>query len=140
MVRNIAVLLSALVLFACAGGPTLREQQPQLPNLSEGKGRIFFFRVKRFAGSGIQPSVFLNGKKVGTAVPGGVFYRDVLAGNYLVNITTEVRKQFNFEIKTGQTRYIKMIMGIGWLFARVTPILVLEQEAMPQIMRLSLMQ
>ncbi len=140
MVRIIAVLLSTFVLFACATGPTMRELQSQIPALSEGKGRIHFYRESSPFGAAIQPIVWLNGKNVGETIPGGVFYRDVSPGNYTVKIATEVKRIINFELKAGQNRYVRMEVGIGVMAARITPLLVPEQEAKPQVMSLSLIK
>jgi hypothetical protein len=88
------------------------------------EGRIYFYRKANLFGSGIQPSVYLNGKKVGRSVPGGFFFVDRPAGNYEVLLSTEVDKKLTFTLDKGQIRYVRMSVGLGILVYRVYPELV----------------
>ena len=93
-----------------------------------GKGRIFFYRSTAL-GAGIQPDVRLNGNVVGTAVPHGVFYVDPDPGNMEVVTGSEVERKLTFTIAAGETRYVKLGVGLGVLVYRIIPELVSADEA-----------
>ncbi len=61
---------------------------------------------------------------VGNSVPGGVFFKDVKPGNYVVATATEVERRLSFTLTAGQTRYVKTSVSIGILVGRVVPELV----------------
>ncbi|MCK7493688.1 MAG: DUF2846 domain-containing protein [Comamonadaceae bacterium] len=65
----------------CATGPKYEEVRGGFPSLSAEQGRIYFYRSSNPFGSGIQPSVMLNGEKVGDSRPGGFFFVDRTPGN-----------------------------------------------------------
>ena len=73
--RMVLALLSALAMgtLGCASGPKYGEMKSSIPDLSPENGRIFFYRSANVIGSGIQPSVKLNGNVVGESRPGGFF-------------------------------------------------------------------
>jgi hypothetical protein len=85
-----AVALSVLTfLSACAGGgapagPTFAQVAPQVP---PDRARIFFYRADDPYGNQARPDITLNGKVAGVSEPDGVFYRDVLPGEYRVAVS-----------------------------------------------------
>lgn len=119
-------LLLAMLLAAggCASGPKYTEVKSAIPSLAADKGRVYFYRSGSMIGSGIQPSVNLNGEKVGDSVPGGFFFVDRSPGAYEVLLSTEVERKASFTLEPGQLRYIRMSVGLGLLVYRVHPELV----------------
>jgi hypothetical protein len=107
-----------------------------LDPIKAGFGRIYFYRSNSPIGSGIQPAIRLNGEDVGSAVPGGVFFRDVLPGNFEVSTETEVERTATFTIEADQTRYVRMETGLGVLVYRVFPVLVDPVEGESEIQTL----
>lgn len=61
---------------------------------------------------------------VGNSVPGGVFFKDVKPGSYVVATATEVERRLSFTLAAGQNRYVKTSVSIGILVGRVIPELV----------------
>lgn len=114
---GIAVVL--LGLGACATGPTLQESRAKVPSVPADQGRIYFYRTASPFGSAIQPSVRLDGVGVGESIPNGVFFCDVAPGRHTVSVETEVEKSAEVEVAAGQSSYVKMDQGMGWLYARV---------------------
>ncbi len=125
LVTRIAALgLLAGLLTGCATGPKYEEVRGGFATLAAEQGRIYFFRSSNPFGSGIQPSVMLNGEKVGDSKPGGFFFVNRTPGNYEVNLTTEVDKKLTFTLEPRQEQYVRMSVGLGVIVYRVYPELV----------------
>ncbi|MGE3312688.1 MAG: DUF2846 domain-containing protein [Limisphaerales bacterium] len=114
---------SSFLLAGCAGGPRLNESQTSLPPVPEGNGRIYFYRTST-AGAAVQPSIKLNGEKVGVAKPRGVFYVDRPPGNYEVETKTEVTRKLSLQLAEQQTRYVRFKVGMGFFIGHISPELV----------------
>ena len=115
-----ALLLSLLALSACASGPAYKDVSASFAAVPATQGRIFFYRTAT-VGAAIQPAVYLNGEKVGSAVPGGFFYVDRPPGDYEVTTTTELKKSLTFHLDAGQVRYVKLGISMGLLAGHVYP-------------------
>ena len=135
--RFIIAAIIALSLSACASGPKYAEVQSSLPALDPAKGRIYFYRSSNIFGSGIQPSVMLNGSKVGDSVPGGFFFMDREPGNYEVLLSTEVDRKLTFTLAKGQEQHVRMSVTLGVIVYRVFPELVDTTTAKQEIRDLS---
>jgi len=129
-------LLLLLAIAGCATGPNYTDVMHSLPQMAGGSGRIYFYRSGGPFGAGIQPSVMLNGVKVGDSKPGGVFFVDRPPGNYEVNLTTEVERKLTFTLDAGQTRYVRMTVGLGVIVYRVYPELVDKDHAEAELLDL----
>jgi hypothetical protein len=114
----------SIVMSACAAGPKLAEMKSSIPILKSDEGRIYFYRSNSMVGAAIQPSITLNGKVVGSSRPGGFFFVDQTPGPMEVATSTEVEKKLTFILEPGQTRYVRTVIGLGLLAARVYPELV----------------
>ena len=130
-------LVALLFLAGCATGSRLAEIQDTLPQLETEKGRIWFYRSRSLFGAAIQPPIRLNGEVVGDSVPGGVFFHDVVPGDFIVATTTEVERQLTFTIVKGQERFVKTSPGFGVLVGRIHPELIDPEEARSAIEGLS---
>ncbi|HUK05055.1 MAG TPA: DUF2846 domain-containing protein [Burkholderiales bacterium] len=140
MPRSIRWLLAALALAllpACATGPRYAEVEKTLPKVAADKGRVWFYRSGIMFGAGIQPSVLLNGEKVGDSVPGGFFYVDRNPGSYEVLLSTEVDRKVTFTLESAQERYVRMTVGLGVIVYRVYPELVDPAEGRKEIVETS---
>jgi len=138
--RSIRWLLAALALAllpACATGPRYAEVEKALPKVAADKGRVWFYRSGIMFGAGIQPSVLLNGEKVGDSVPGGFFYVDRNPGSYEVLLSTEVDRKVTFTLESAQERYVRMTVGLGVIVYRVYPELVDPAEGRKEIVETS---
>ena len=139
MKRLTTGLLIALlaVLSGCASGPKFRDIHSSIAPSESETGRIYFYRPGKMFGAGIQPKVWLNGEVVGKSTPGGFFYVDQEPGNCTVSMTSEVEKELTFTIDRGQTRYVRLSVGLGVVVYRVYPELKDESEALPEIQSMS---
>jgi hypothetical protein len=110
---GVAVLM---ILSACAGGggpggPTLAEVATQLPPVQPDRARFFFYRDYEPYESLGRPYVTLNSDIAGISEPGGVFYRDMPAGTYLVAVRSNTfypDKDKTVTAAPGQTIYVKV--------------------------------
>lgn len=112
MFRYFLISLLALLIAACATGPSLKERSSSLPQIDQGKARIFFYRTQ-IVGAAYQPDVLLNGEKVGNAVPQGVFFRDVPPGKHSVT-TTMTKEVVTMDIAAGDKKYVKLSYSFGF--------------------------
>jgi Protein of unknown function (DUF2846) len=132
---GIVVLLAAL-LSGCASGPKYSMVASTLPSVPAQQGRIYFYRPSAL-GAGIQPDIKLNGQKVGTAKPHGVYFVDRDPGNYEVTAATETEKRLTFVLEPGQQRYVRLKVQVGVLVYRIVPELVDKPEADGELAELS---
>jgi hypothetical protein len=133
--KTLSVLAAGLLLTACASGPKYAEMKSSIPPLPADKGRIYFYRTGSFGGA-IQPSITLNGEKVGDSKPGGFFYVDRDPGKYEAACSTEVTKKIDFSLQGGQQRYVKTSVSMGLLVGHVTPELIDPDEGSEAIQTL----
>ncbi|MBC5785181.1 DUF2846 domain-containing protein [Ramlibacter sp. USB13] len=108
----------------CATGIKHEQMAASMPSLKAGQGRIYFYRTSSMIGAAIQPDIRLNGQVVGESKPGGFFYVDRPAGNYVATASTETEKAVTFTLQAGETKYIRSSVGLGIIAGRV----VLEPE------------
>lgn len=108
----------------CATGIKHEQMASSMPSVKAGEGRIYFFRNSSMFGAAVQPDIRLNGQVVGASKPGGFFFVDRPAGNYLATASTETDKTVSFVLKSGETKYIRSSVGLGLMVGRV----ILEPE------------
>lgn len=135
--RLVAVFATVLLAAGCATGPSYKEVQSTLPKVTASQGRIYFYRSAQPFGSGIQPSVMLNGQKVGDSKPGGFFFVDRAPGSYEVLLSTEVERKLSLTLASGEERYVRMAVGLGVIVYRVYPELVDAATGRAEIQDLS---
>ena len=114
---SMALLLAAIALVsACAGGgapagPTFQQVAAQLPLVPPARARIFFYRDYEPYESLSRPYVLLNGEVAGISEPGGVFYRDVAPGRYVVSVKSNTfypGQEKTVDARGGETAYVKV--------------------------------
>ena len=125
--------LAVLLLEGCVSMPNFTGYANRLPPPMQGEGRIWFYRESRFVGGGIQPSVLLNGEKIGKARPGGYFYVDRPAGNYVVACETERINECRLVLESGSTKYVRLTMGVGVWIASIVPQEVSRTSALKEL-------
>ena len=132
-IRSVAVVLVSMLLCACAtSGPKFREMAAAMPAAKTDMGRIYFYRTTAL-GAAVQPDVRLNGEVVGKAVPNGFFYADRAAGNYQVSTETEVERKLTFTLDSGQVRYVRLNISMGFFVGHVYGELVDEAKGREEI-------
>lgn len=125
----LAVSAATLLATGCASGPEFKDVASSIPTIKETQGRIYFYRSNSMFGAALQPDINLNDQVVGKSKPGGFFYVDEPAGDYVVSTTTETRKTLSFKLEAGETKYVKTSVGLGLLVGRIVPTLESADEA-----------
>jgi Protein of unknown function (DUF2846) len=120
--KKLLIIITASSLIGCASGPTFTDYVKTLPSPKGSDGRVWFYRPQRIFGAAVQPSVALNGQKIGSARPGGFFYADRPAGNYEVECTTEWTHTCHLTLAPQSTRYVRLNVMPGLLVGHVVPI------------------
>jgi Protein of unknown function (DUF2846) len=132
-IQKVLLLLTIVGLIGCVSMPNFTEYAHRLPPPGQGEGRIWFYRQSRFVGGGIQPSVLLNGEKIGKARPGGYFYVDRPAGNYVITCETEQINECRLVLEPGSTKYVRLTMGVGVWIASIVPQEVSRMTALQEL-------
>ncbi len=132
------VATAALALMAgCASGPKYAEQAASMPSVKPGEGRIFFYRESSMVGAAMQPDIKLNDQVVGSSKPGGYFWIDRPAGQYVASSSTETEKTVSFALAPGETKYIRSTLQMGVMVGRVVLSVESPEVARPQLTSLS---
>jgi len=112
--RSFAILLGAvLVLAACTQRPPeYAAIASHVPPVPAGLARLFIYRDYEPYESLSRPYLYLNGVIIGISEPGGVIYRDVPPGSYLISV-------FSHGIYPNQFKTVQMSAG-GTYYSKIT--------------------
>jgi hypothetical protein len=113
---RVLILATALGLAACVGGgepPGTRFAQvsAQVPPVAPDRVRFFFYRDYSLYNSTQRPNITLNGQPVAVSEIGGVTYRDMPPGTYVISVPYSAIYPNKDKIVTaagGQTVYVKI--------------------------------
>jgi predicted RNA-binding protein with TRAM domain len=111
---GIALAALAALLSACGAGTAglrFADVAPQLPPIAPDRARFYFYRDYELYESMARPYITLNGEVAGISEPGGVSYRDVAPGTYLVavrNYTLYPDQDKTVTVKAGESEYVKI--------------------------------
>ena len=111
-IRASLCVAACCALAACATGPKFADVQATLPKVPDGDGRVYFYRTQVF-GAAVQPTIWLNGQKVGDCAPQGVYVRDLPAGSYNVHVETEVERELTFTLGAGEEKFVRCYISMG---------------------------
>jgi len=126
LLKLLAVLVVSLSFGGCATtGPKYSELIPAaaVSTLPPDTGRFYIYRTTAL-GAAVQPEVKLNGDVVGKAVPNGFFYVDEKPGTYEILTSTEVDRKLSLLLESGQTRYVRLNISLGFFVGHVYPELI----------------
>lgn len=141
MKRNFLRILGAsavvVALAGCASGAKFQDMANSMPTMKAGEGRVYFLRSSSMFGAAIQPDLRLNGQVVGESKPGGFFYVDRIAGNYVASASTETEKTASFVLSEGETKYVRTSPSMGLLVGRVVVELETPEKAKAELAGLS---
>ncbi|MET3917216.1 hypothetical protein ABID97_003998 [Variovorax sp. OAS795] len=137
-VLKFAAIAAITILAAgCASGVKYQDMASSMPSLKGGEGRIYFFRSASMFGAAVQPEIRLNNDVVGTSKPGGFFYVDRPAGNYVAASSTETEKTASFTLAENEVKYLRTSPSFGLLVGRVVIELESAEKAKAELGSLS---
>jgi hypothetical protein len=113
---RVLILAAALGLAACEGGgepPGARFAQiaAQIPPVPSDRARFFFYRDYSLYDSTQRPTITLNSQPVAISEIGGVSYRDMPPGTYVISVPYSAiypYKDKTVTVAGGQTVYVKI--------------------------------
>jgi hypothetical protein len=111
------VFLLMVALAGCAQPPPFPTVASQIPPSASDRARIYFYRDDEPYESLSQPYIYLNSSRTGSSIPGGVFYRDVAPGTYLISVDTVGYYWNPFKtvvLTPGDTLYVKIESLRSW--------------------------
>jgi hypothetical protein len=124
LLKFLCVFLVSLFFLGCATtGPKYTELMPTVSSVAPDTGRIYIYRTV-VMGAAVQPDVKLNGEVVGSAVPRGFFYVDRKPGAYEILTSTEVDRKLSLLLESGQTRFVRLNISMGFFVGHVYPELI----------------
>lgn len=110
---SLALLGLVLALAACGPRPPrYGEIASQVPPVRPDLARLYIYRDYEPYESLSRPYLYLNGGRIGISEPGGVLYRDVPPGSYLISVDS-------FGIYPNQFKTVQMSAG-GTYYAKIT--------------------
>ena len=140
---SIGLLAGLLLLAACItqGRPvTGTAAEIAASDPADGLGRIYFYRQEDAFMAAVEPGIIVNGKWVGTARYGEVFFRDALPGRYEVFSTHNDDGTVTFTLAEGERVYIKTVPRLDGRTTELTAIKVAPATAAAEIQPLALVQ
>ncbi|MEO6364407.1 MAG: DUF2846 domain-containing protein [Caldimonas sp.] len=137
LLKTLFCIATVAFMAGCATGPKFSDTATSMPSLRPGDGRIFFYRSSSMLGAAIQPDVKLNNEVVGSSKPGGYFWVDRPAGNYVASASTETEKTATFALAAGETKYLKTSPSFGIIVGRIVISLESPEAARAELASLS---
>jgi hypothetical protein len=117
-VVSLAVLGLALGLAACGPRPPrYGEVATQVAPVATDRARLFIYRDYEPYESLGRPYLYLNGQRIGISEPGGVLFRDVVPGTYLISVDSVGVYPNQFKtvaMRAGETHYAKITSLRSW--------------------------
>ena len=111
MKRLILVLAACFtfsLLAGCAAPSRTSQSALALPPPPPGYGRVFIYRGGDIVGALLQPTVTMNNRIVGKAVPGQYIYINVPPGKYIVRTASDPSRSADFTIRPGSKAYVRL--------------------------------
>ena len=125
--RSILALVMTAVIIAFTGCASVATQQTNLfPEPKPGKGLVYFYREKKFAGMAISYNIKLNNAVIGALANGTYFFYEADPGTYTFVASTEASVSRTVSVVEGKTYYISGGVEMGMFAGR--PALKVESE------------
>lgn len=99
------------VLVAAAIAPAPAASTPSAP-ATTGEATVYFYRPRRFQGSALKPSVFVDDARVGKMHNGDSIKYTVSAGDHRI-YSTDKSTGMELDAKAGQTYYVRIDIQVG---------------------------
>jgi hypothetical protein len=116
-VSAIAVLPMIATAVPAMASPETPEQVV-VPAPPPGKAQIVFFRDGGYAGSAISCAVSENKVKLSSLPPRRFFILVADPGKHTYSVSSEAKDEIFFDLKPGQTNYVKCHVAMGFLAGR----------------------
>lgn len=95
-----------------AAAPSPAAVQPPVATKTD-KARIYFYRIKQFAGSALEPSVYCDDKELARMDNGRYFAVDLDPGEHTCRMGDN-QTGFTVETKSGESYYAKVTIDTGF--------------------------
>ncbi len=96
-----------IVMVAGCAGVRYEDASAKIPPIPPGQGRIYFYQLHPTHLSTRQQKLRVNDVVVGRNKPGGFFFVDRPAGQYVVTNLYWTGDGVTFQLEAGQTRYVR---------------------------------
>ena len=130
--KNLVAISAIAVLSGCASGVAFTEMNPAAQAVDPSQGRIYFYRPSAL-GAAVKPKIKLNDEVIAVSTARGFTFVDRPAGDYVVETSTEVDRRLSFVLRSGETRYVRQSINMGFFVGHVYPELVEAAEARDEL-------
>jgi hypothetical protein len=93
------------------------QQQPaesvSTPSVQQAQATIYFYRPRRFQGSALRPSVFVDDARVGNLHNGDSIRFSITPGNHRI-YSTDKSTGMELDAKAGETYYVRVDIQVGF--------------------------
>jgi len=83
------------------------------PAYAQDSATLVFYRPKRFMGSGLTPSIYVDGKQVARLDNGRFFSLKVVAGKHVVESSMKSHAGLEVDLRPGDVTYLEMVILAG---------------------------
>lgn len=103
---SIVLLLTSFVVAGCAIGTQFEEAKSGIPELANGKSRIFVYRTANLVTLAFPRKFVVDGKHIANILAGNSYYVDFAPGDHTI---TDGGGDFVLKLKleAGQTKYVR---------------------------------
>ena len=113
---NSRLLIVALALTGCATGPAFEK----IADIPKDKGLVYIYRPSVMHGAALVPYVVINDLNALPLKTGGYYTYFSAPGKVTISITHTARRSITFDVKAGETYYVKggtvfMALGIPYI-------------------------
>lgn len=125
--KHLGYVILFLLFILTAGCASVSYQTLEtIPEVSENKGLIYFYRDKAFVGGGISYYIYDGETKIGALKNGTFFFYEEMPGKKTYCGKTESKSCVTVSVEAGKTYYIKGDINMGVFVGRP------ELNVMPQ--------
>ena len=104
------IIICLAASFCVAQDPKVVASAPEKPKDS---ALIYFYRIKQFAGSALEPSVFCDGKELARMDNGRYFGVTLAPGKHTCSMGDK-QTGFEIDVKSGEEYYARITIDVGF--------------------------
>ena len=126
--KKLILIVTIFALIGCAANAAMMKKEMAANPVADGKGRIVIYRPDAFVGGGNRLNVLIDGEIVGILPNASIFYKDVAADEYDVQLKKLfINEAINVKVNAEEIVYVKIYPSAktvwtgGWNIEQIKP-------------------